>query len=98
MVCKVPTTERLSECFSDADERFPQGNRVVLAPIFLEYISDAFAEGYAKLAADRGEEADAEDPDEYRAVGGRTGKSTICTAINCPSQSTFHPVCHPPSQ
>jgi type I restriction enzyme M protein len=42
---------------------------VVLGLIFLKYISDAFAEVYAKLAAEQGEGADAEDPDEYRAVG-----------------------------
>jgi type I restriction enzyme M protein len=42
---------------------------VVLGLIFLKYISDAFAEVYAKLAGEKGEGADAEDPDEYRAVG-----------------------------
>jgi type I restriction enzyme M protein len=42
---------------------------VVFGLIFLKYISDAFAEVYAKLAADQGEGADAEDPDEYRALG-----------------------------
>jgi type I restriction enzyme M protein len=42
---------------------------VVLGLIFLKYISDAFAEVHAKLAAQQGEGADPEDPDEYRAVG-----------------------------
>lgn len=42
---------------------------VVLGLIFLKYISDAFAEVYAKLADEKGEGAAAEDPDEYRAVG-----------------------------
>ncbi len=41
---------------------------VVLGLIFLKYISDAFAEQHAKLAAAKGEGADPEDPDEYRAV------------------------------
>jgi type I restriction enzyme M protein len=40
---------------------------VVLGLIFLKYISDAFAEMHAKLTADQGEGADAEDADEYRA-------------------------------
>jgi type I restriction-modification system DNA methylase subunit len=38
---------------------------VVLGLIFLKYISDAFAEVYAKLTGEKGEGADAEDPDEY---------------------------------
>jgi len=42
---------------------------VVLGLIFLKYISDAFEEQHAKLEAERGEGADPEDPDEYRAVG-----------------------------
>ena len=41
---------------------------VVLGLIFLKYISDAFTEVYAKLAADQAEGADPEDPDEYRAA------------------------------
>ena len=41
---------------------------VVLGLIFLKYISDAFEEQHAKLEAERGEGADPEDPDEYRAV------------------------------
>ncbi|MEW6545182.1 MAG: class I SAM-dependent DNA methyltransferase [Nitrospirota bacterium] len=40
---------------------------VVLGLIFLKYISDAFEEHRAKLAADRKSGADPEDPDEYRA-------------------------------
>jgi len=40
---------------------------VVLGLIFLKYISDAFAELHKKLAADKEEGADPEDPDEYRA-------------------------------
>jgi type I restriction enzyme M protein len=42
---------------------------VVLGLIFLKYISDAFEEQYALLAAGEGEYAgaDPEDPDEYRA-------------------------------
>ncbi len=40
---------------------------VVLGLIFLKYISDAFEEAYAQLEAERGEGADPEDPDEYRA-------------------------------
>ena len=40
---------------------------VVLGLIFLKYISDAFEEAHAKLEAERGEGADPEDPDEYRA-------------------------------
>ncbi len=41
---------------------------VVLGLIFLKYISDAFEEHHRKLEAERGEGADPEDPDEYRAV------------------------------
>jgi type I restriction enzyme M protein len=41
---------------------------VVLGLIFLKYISDAFEEKHAKLQADAASGADAEDPDEYRAV------------------------------
>src|SRR5947209_7544927 len=41
---------------------------VVLGLIFLKYISDAFAEQYAKLEAERDQGADPEDQDEYRAV------------------------------
>src|SRR5215207_6869771 len=41
---------------------------VVLALIFLKYISDAFEEQHAKLEAERAEGADPEDPDEYRAL------------------------------
>jgi len=40
---------------------------VVLGLIFLKYISDAFEEKHAALAADAGSGADPEDPDEYRA-------------------------------
>lgn len=42
---------------------------IVLGLIFLKYISDAFAELYAKLDAGQGDYAgaDPEDPDEYRA-------------------------------
>ena len=40
---------------------------VVLGLIFLKYISDAFEEQHARLAADRAQGADPEDPDEYRA-------------------------------
>ena len=40
---------------------------VVLGLLFLKYISDAFEEQHAKLAADKKSGADAEDPDEYRA-------------------------------
>ena len=40
---------------------------VVLGLIFLKYISDAFEERHAVLEAERGEGADPEDPDEYRA-------------------------------
>jgi type I restriction enzyme M protein len=41
---------------------------VVLGLLFLKYISDAFEEQHAKLEADKGEGADPEDPDEYRAL------------------------------
>lgn len=41
---------------------------VVLGLIFLKYISDAFEEQHAKLEAEKSQGADAEDPDEYRAV------------------------------
>jgi type I restriction enzyme M protein len=41
---------------------------VVLGLIFLKYISDAFEEQHAKLAEDKASGADAEDPDEYRAL------------------------------
>jgi type I restriction enzyme M protein len=41
---------------------------VVLALIFLKYISDAFEELHAKLEGDRAKGADPEDRDEYRAV------------------------------
>ncbi|MCC7210154.1 MAG: SAM-dependent DNA methyltransferase [Anaerolineae bacterium] len=40
---------------------------VVLGLIFLKYISDAFEEQHAKLAAEQSQGADPEDPDEYRA-------------------------------
>ena len=40
---------------------------VVLGLIFLKYISDAFEEAYSALEKERGEGADPEDPDEYRA-------------------------------
>jgi len=40
---------------------------VVLGLIFLKYISDAFEEHHAKLHAEKGQGADPEDPDEYRA-------------------------------
>ncbi len=40
---------------------------VVLGLIFLKYISDAFEEHRARLAADKKSGADPEDPDEYRA-------------------------------
>jgi type I restriction enzyme M protein len=42
---------------------------VVLGLIFLKYISDAFEAKHRELEAKRGEGADSEDPDEYRAVG-----------------------------
>jgi type I restriction enzyme M protein len=41
---------------------------VVLGLIFLKYISDAFEEQHVKLAAERSQGADPEDPDEFRAV------------------------------
>jgi type I restriction enzyme M protein len=41
---------------------------VVLGLIFLKYISDAFEAKREELAAQRGQGADPEDPDEYRAV------------------------------
>jgi type I restriction enzyme M protein len=41
---------------------------VVLGPIFLKYISDAFEEQHSKLLAERASGANPEDPDEYRAV------------------------------
>jgi type I restriction enzyme M protein len=40
---------------------------VVLGPIFLKYISDAFEELYGRLETERAQGADPEDPDEYRA-------------------------------
>jgi type I restriction enzyme M protein len=40
---------------------------VVLGLIFLKYISDAFEAKHAELEAQRGDGADPEDPDEYRA-------------------------------
>jgi type I restriction enzyme M protein len=40
---------------------------VVLGLIFLKYISDAFEAKHAELEAQKGEGADPEDPDEYRA-------------------------------
>jgi type I restriction enzyme M protein len=40
---------------------------VVLGLIFLKYISDAFEAKHAELDVQRGEGADPEDPDEYRA-------------------------------
>ena len=41
---------------------------VVLGLIFLKYISDAFEAKHAELEAQRGQGADPEDPDEYRAA------------------------------
>ena len=41
---------------------------VVLGLIFLKYISDAFEAKHAELDVQRGEGADPEDPDEYRAA------------------------------
>jgi type I restriction enzyme M protein len=41
---------------------------VVLGLIFLKYVSDAFEAKHAELTAQKAEGADAEDPDEYRAV------------------------------
>ncbi len=40
---------------------------VVLGLIFLKYISDAFEEKYSQLKAQSANEADPDDPDEYRA-------------------------------
>ena len=40
---------------------------VVLGLIFLKYISDAFEEKYSQLKAQNANEADPDDPDEYRA-------------------------------
>src|SRR5438093_3217108 len=40
---------------------------VVLGLIFLKYISDAFEAKHAELASQRGQGADPEDPDEYKA-------------------------------
>ena len=40
---------------------------VALGLVFLKYISDAFEERRAQLLAERGEGADPDDPDEYRA-------------------------------
>ena len=40
---------------------------VVLGLIFLKYISDAFEELHTRLTAQKGEGADPEQPDEYRA-------------------------------
>src|SRR5204863_3209796 len=42
---------------------------VVLGLIFLKYISDAFEEQHALLAADKKSGSDPEDPDKYRAIG-----------------------------
>ena len=39
----------------------------MLGLIFLKYISDAFEAKHAEVDAQRGEGADPEDPDEYRA-------------------------------
>jgi len=41
---------------------------VVLGLIFLKYISDAFEERHGQLLAEKGQGADPEDPDEYRAT------------------------------
>jgi type I restriction enzyme M protein len=41
---------------------------VVLGLIFLKYISDAFEAKHAELEGERGQGADPEDPDEYRAT------------------------------
>ena len=41
---------------------------VTLGLLFLKYISDAFEEKHAALLADKAQGADAEDPDEYRAL------------------------------
>ena len=40
---------------------------VCLGLLFLKYISDAFEEKHARLAAEKAQGADPEDPDEYRA-------------------------------
>ncbi len=40
---------------------------VALGLLFLKYISDAFEEQHARLAAEKAKGADPEDPDEYRA-------------------------------
>lgn len=42
---------------------------VCLGLLFLKYISDAFEEKHAALLAEKGQGADPEDPDEYRAKG-----------------------------
>jgi type I restriction enzyme M protein len=42
---------------------------VVLGLIFLKYISDAFEAKHEELLSQKAQGADAEDPDEYRAVG-----------------------------
>jgi len=41
---------------------------VVLGLFFLKYISDAFEEQHAKLTAEQAQDANPEDPDEYRAL------------------------------
>jgi len=41
---------------------------VVLGLIFLKYISDAFEAKHAELETQRKQDADPEDPDEYRAA------------------------------
>jgi type I restriction-modification system DNA methylase subunit len=41
---------------------------VVLGLIFLKYISDAFEAKHAELEAEKDQDADPEDPDEYRAA------------------------------
>jgi type I restriction enzyme M protein len=41
---------------------------VILGLIFLKYISDAFEAKHAELESQKAQGADAEDPDEYRAV------------------------------
>ncbi len=41
---------------------------VVLGLLFLKYISDAFEEQHARLQDEKAKGADAEDPDEYRAL------------------------------
>jgi len=60
---------------------------VVLGPIFLKYISDAFEAKHAELAAQIGEGADPEDQDEYppgssgcrTRPAGRTARRTLPT-------------------